>query len=86
VEEKANKKPKEVLVEKHNKCKDCLYFDDVKQIGRRGYCRVNAPKAIYSSIATWPTTYWPTVSYNDWCGEFRDARVHHSEVKDPIEV
>ena len=63
-------------MEKHNKCKDCLYFDDMFLA-----CCKNAPTPQFS---TFPK--WPSVKPNNWCGEYRDARMCCGAAKEPMEV
>jgi len=56
-------------------CADCVYYKHKANDLAFGDCRRHAPRPDQST----PDTFWPIVSRDDWCGEFRtDARIYVS--------
>ena len=60
-------------------CENCRYFSPNGTDDERGDCRRHAP--VPSSVRTdrhraegFATfdSYWPTMSHDDWCGEFEE--------------
>lgn len=56
-------------------CQDCKYWRSFKGDKEKGQCLINPPTVSqgYVSIIfigfSCDTTSWPTVAYDDWCGQ-----------------
>lgn len=57
-----------------NICKTCnTFFNDVHiHELEEGECRKYAPRVVHGSGTGWSDTRFPTVDFNDWCGEHSD--------------
>ena len=55
------------------KCASCRFY-----FPEKGECRMYAPRIISGSGTGWSDQYWPTVSPDDFCGQYeRKEEVTH---------
>ena len=53
-------------------CEMCIYYKNISKVD--GLCRFSPPKVFQNTQIhdqTSYSTWWPTVSNDDWCGKFK---------------